>query len=70
MRSDSSISGAAEIPATAATVPHHAATSLRRGPVLWLILSGVLLVAAILIGTALIIGQFRERAVGGNADDE
>ena len=63
MRSDSSISGAAEIPATAATVPHHAAASLRRGPVLWLILSGVLLVAAILIGTALIIGQFRERAL-------
>ncbi len=63
MRSDSSISGAAEIPATAATAPHHAAASLRRGPVLWLILSGVLLVAAILIGTALIIGQFRERAL-------
>ncbi|MGZ3361766.1 MAG: diguanylate cyclase domain-containing protein, partial [Xanthobacteraceae bacterium] len=36
---------------------------MRRGPVLWLILSGVLLVAAITIGTGLIIGQFRERAL-------
>jgi diguanylate cyclase (GGDEF)-like protein/PAS domain S-box-containing protein len=63
MRLDSSISGAAEILGTAATAPHHATASLRRGPVLWLILSGVLLVAAILIGTVLIIGQFRERAL-------
>ena len=30
---------------------------------LWLMLSGALLVAAILIGTVLIIGQFRERAL-------
>ncbi|MGA7999012.1 MAG: diguanylate cyclase, partial [Bradyrhizobium sp.] len=37
--------------------------SLRRGPVLWLILSGVLLVAAITIGTGVIISQFRERAL-------
>src|SRR5664279_2699412 len=57
MRLDSSISGAAEIPATAASAPW------RRGPVLWLTLSGVLLVAAILIGTVLIIDQFRERAL-------
>jgi diguanylate cyclase (GGDEF)-like protein/PAS domain S-box-containing protein len=63
MRLDSSISGAAEIPGTAATAPQHTAASSRRGPVLWLILSGVLLVAALLIGTVLIIGQFRERAL-------
>jgi diguanylate cyclase (GGDEF)-like protein/PAS domain S-box-containing protein len=63
MRLDSSISDAARIPGTAATAPHHVSASLWRGPVLWLILSGVLLVAAITIGTALIIGQFRERAL-------
>ena len=63
MRLDSSISAAARIPGTAATAPHHVPASFRRGPVLWLILSGVLLVAAITIGTTLIIGQFRERAL-------
>src|SRR5690349_10401432 len=39
------------------------ATSFRRGPVLWLLLCGTLLCAAILIGTAVMIGQFRERAL-------
>src|SRR5581483_6303288 len=39
------------------------ATSFRRGPVLWLLLCGTLLSAAILIGTAVMIGQFRERAL-------
>jgi diguanylate cyclase (GGDEF)-like protein/PAS domain S-box-containing protein len=63
MRLDSSISDAARIPGTAATAPHHVSASLWRGPVLWLTLSGVLLIAAITIGTALIIGQFRERAL-------
>ncbi|TKW77370.1 MAG: diguanylate cyclase, partial [Bradyrhizobium icense] len=39
------------------------ATSFRRGPGLWLLLCGTLLSAAILIGTAVMIGQFRERAL-------
>jgi diguanylate cyclase (GGDEF)-like protein/PAS domain S-box-containing protein len=39
------------------------AASIRRGPVLWLILCGVMLVAAIIIGTAAMIGEFRERAL-------
>ena len=42
------------------------AMSIRRGPVLWLILCGVLLVAAITIGTAVVIGEFRERALGNS----
>jgi diguanylate cyclase (GGDEF)-like protein/PAS domain S-box-containing protein len=63
MRLDSSTSGAAEIPATAASAAHRTTAPWRRGPVLWLTLSGALLVAAILIGTVLIIGQFRERAL-------
>ena len=37
--------------------------SIRRGPVFWLILSGALLIAAIVIGTALMAAQFRERAL-------
>ncbi len=63
MRLDSSISGAAGLSGTAASTPYHVPASLRRGPVLWLILSGILLVGAITIGTGLIIGQFRERAL-------
>src|SRR5436305_1918862 len=34
-----------------------------RGPVLWLTLCGGLLVAAILVGTIMMAGQFRERAL-------
>src|SRR5438067_1942556 len=49
-----------------AVAPHHSSASFRRGPVLWLILCGVLLVAAITISTALIIGQFRERALSNS----
>jgi len=40
-----------------------AAMSIRRGPALWLVLSGGLLIAAIAIGTALVIGEFREQAL-------
>jgi len=36
---------------------------MRRGPVLWLTLSGVLLVAGIFIVTAMAIGEFRERTL-------
>jgi diguanylate cyclase (GGDEF)-like protein/PAS domain S-box-containing protein len=46
--------------------PHQAATSLKRGPVLWLILTGVLVVAAITIDIAIIVGQFRERAISNS----
>ena len=62
MRLVSSISGAARMPRTAAG-PHQVPASLRRGPILWLILSGVLLVAAIMIGTAVMVGEYRERAL-------
>jgi hypothetical protein len=40
-----------------------AAMSIRRGPALWLVLSGGLLIAAIAVGTALVIGEFREQAL-------
>ena len=58
--------GAAESPGIAATGPHRAAAPFWRGPVLWLILSGVILVAAIMIGTVVITGQFRERALSNS----
>src|SRR5262245_23691677 len=35
----------------------------RRSPVGWLIACGVVLVAAVVIGTAIMVGQFRERAL-------
>ena len=41
----------------------------RRSPVGWLIACGALLVAAIIIGTAIMVGQFRERALT-NAERE
>jgi diguanylate cyclase (GGDEF)-like protein/PAS domain S-box-containing protein len=56
--------GALGMSRAAAIGPHRIAASLRRGPVLWLILCGVLLVAAIALGTAIIVGEFRERALG------
>jgi len=34
-----------------------------RGPVLWLTVCGVLLVAAIFAGTVMMVGEFRERAL-------
>jgi len=42
---------------------YRAAMSIRRGPALWLVLSGGLLIAAIAIGTGLVIGEFREQAL-------
>jgi len=39
------------------------AASVRRGPVTWLLLCGALLAAAILVGTVIMIDQFRERAL-------
>src|SRR4051794_6510176 len=43
--------------------PRTAATPARRSPVHWLILCGGLLIAAILVGTAVMVGNFRERAL-------
>jgi diguanylate cyclase (GGDEF)-like protein/PAS domain S-box-containing protein len=39
------------------------ATPIRRGPILSLILCGGLLVAAIMVGTMMMVGEFRERAL-------
>lgn len=50
----------------AALGPHRTATSFRRGPVLWLILCGVVLVAAIIVGTVVMVSQFRERALSNS----
>jgi hypothetical protein len=50
-------------PEATAIRSQHIATSMRRGPVLWLILCGILLVAAIIIGTVAMVGEFRERAL-------
>jgi diguanylate cyclase (GGDEF)-like protein/PAS domain S-box-containing protein len=46
---------------TVATARHLAATI--RGPVLWLTVCGGLLVAAIFVGTIMMVGEFRERAL-------
>jgi len=46
--------------------PHRAVTSVKRGPVLWLVLTGVLGAMAIMIGVAIIVGQFRERAISNS----
>jgi diguanylate cyclase (GGDEF)-like protein/PAS domain S-box-containing protein len=62
----SDMGGAPESPGIAATGPHRTAAPFWRGPVLWLILSGVILVAAIMIGTVVITGQFRERALSNS----
>ena len=42
------------------------ATPIRRGPILSLILCGGLLVAAIIVGTMMMVGEFRERALTNN----
>src|SRR5665213_263500 len=62
----SSLWGALAMPRTAASGPKRMAASMRRGPVLWLVMSGVLLVAAITIGTAVVISEFRERALNNS----
>jgi diguanylate cyclase (GGDEF)-like protein len=38
-------------------------SSVRRGPIRWLILCGILLIAAIALGTAMTVGSFRQRAL-------
>src|SRR6202043_3352805 len=39
---------------------------LSQGPIRWLVLCGVLLIAAIVIGTAVMVGNFRERALNSS----
>jgi diguanylate cyclase (GGDEF)-like protein/PAS domain S-box-containing protein len=51
---------------TAVTEPHQAATPIRRDPVPWLVLCGGLLVAAIVLGTVVMVGEFRERALSNS----
>ena len=65
-RSLSIMWGALATPRTAAIGPQQMPASIRRGPVLWLVLSGVLLVAAIMIGTAAMVSEFRERALSNS----
>src|SRR5712671_3159082 len=55
--------GALGSPRIATVWPHRIAALLRRGPVLSLILCGGLLVTAIIVGTAMMVGEFRERAL-------
>jgi diguanylate cyclase (GGDEF)-like protein/PAS domain S-box-containing protein len=50
----------------ATTGSQHIATPVRRGPILSLILCGGLLVAAIIVGTMMMVGEFRERALTNN----
>ena len=40
--------------------------SLRAGPIRWLILGGALLIAAIMVGTTIMAGNFRERALNSS----
>src|SRR6266852_1463784 len=51
---------------TTAVGPHPFATSIRPDPVLWLILCGGLLVTAMILGTAVMVGEFRERALSNS----
>ncbi|WJR81991.1 EAL domain-containing protein [Bradyrhizobium sp. NP1] len=48
---------------TTAIGPRQIAGSIRRDPVLWLTICGTILIAAIVVGTAVIVDQFRERAL-------
>jgi diguanylate cyclase (GGDEF)-like protein/PAS domain S-box-containing protein len=48
---------------TVAAGSRRVAALFRRGPALWLTLCGILLVASIILGTAAMIGEFRERAL-------
>jgi diguanylate cyclase (GGDEF)-like protein/PAS domain S-box-containing protein len=48
------------------TGSEHIAKPIRRGPILSLILCGGLLVAAIIVGTMMMVGEFRERALTNN----
>src|SRR6202795_1053534 len=51
---------------TTAVGSHHIAMSIRPDPVRWLILCGGLLVAGIPLGPAVMVGEFRERALSNS----
>ena len=46
--------------------PFSANVALRGGPIRWLILGGALLIAAIMVGTTIMAGNFRERALNSS----
>lgn len=50
----------------AMTAVQRAVSPMRRGPVLWLALCGSLLVVAIFVGTVLMVGEFRNRAIANS----
>ena len=54
------------MPRKAAIGSHHIATSIGRDPVPWLVLCGGFLVAAIILGTVVMVGEFRERALNNS----
>src|SRR5882757_4447111 len=62
----SSLWGGFGTPRTTAVGSHPFATPTRPDPVLWLILCGGLLVTAIILGTAVMVGEFRERALSNS----
>jgi hypothetical protein len=49
--------------ATGTTASHSAKASVSDNPIRWLILGGVLLIAGIAIGTTIMVGNFRQRAL-------
>ena len=51
---------------SSAANPPPAATPGRRDPVVWLIACGALLVAGIVLGTVMMVGEFRERTLANN----
>ena len=46
-----------------ATAPSNTKASVRSGPIRWLVLGGLLMIASITIGTTIMVGNFRERAL-------
>ena len=48
------------------TVAHRSKHSFRGSPIRWLVVGGVLLIAAIMIGTTIMAGNFRERALNSS----
>src|SRR5882757_2157918 len=50
-------------PLTAAAVGSAVRSRFHGGPIQWLVLGGVFLIAAIAISTAVMVGSFRERAL-------
>jgi len=62
----SSMWGRLKMPRTTAIGSHHISMSIRRDPVLWLVLCGSFLIATIVLGTVVMVGEFRERALSNS----